>query len=170
MKTYTPIMLLILSGVFAFAGSQDTTAEILTLSDFLKEAALNNAQLKASFEGWKAALEQIPQAEALQDPKFTFGYYIEEVETRHFPGLEKSKPGQTPHPQKPMPPAKGTRRLSLNCLTKSNKTILSIVIWQLRFRSPTKTFNYSRISNRLPEQNIKRPPPLTRISFGHKSN
>ena len=82
MKTYTPIMLLILSGVFAFADSQDTKAEILTLSDCMKEAALNNAELKASFEGWKAALEQIPQAKALQDPKFTFGYYIEEVETR----------------------------------------------------------------------------------------
>ena len=82
MKTYTPIMLLILSGVFAFADSQDTKAEILTLSDCMKEAALNNAQLKASFEGWKAALEQIPQAKALQDPKFTFGYYIEEVECK----------------------------------------------------------------------------------------
>ena len=67
MKTNTLLIfvLLIISGSYALADSQDTIAEVLTLSDCLKETALNNAQLKASFEGWKAAIEQIPQAKAL---------------------------------------------------------------------------------------------------------
>lgn len=58
------------------------SAETVTLTQCLQEAALNNPELKAAFQGWKAALEQIPQAKALDDPKFTFSYFIEEVETR----------------------------------------------------------------------------------------
>ncbi len=52
------------------------------LADYLREAALNNAGLKAAFERWKAAVEQVPQARALPDPRFTYGYFIREVETR----------------------------------------------------------------------------------------
>jgi len=52
------------------------------LSDYLAYAALNNAGLKAAFERWKAAVEQVPQAEALPDPRFNYGYFINEVETR----------------------------------------------------------------------------------------
>ncbi|MEN6428578.1 MAG: TolC family protein [Phycisphaerales bacterium] len=53
-----------------------------TLPEYLQYAALHNAGLKAAFEEWKAALEQIPQAKALPDPRFTYGYFIKEVETR----------------------------------------------------------------------------------------
>jgi outer membrane protein TolC len=59
------------------------------LADYLRYASLNNAELKAKFEQWKAALEQIPQAGALSDPKFTYGYFIEEVETRVGPQQQK---------------------------------------------------------------------------------
>ena len=59
------------------------------LSDYLAYAALNNAGLKAAFERWKAAVEQVPQAESLPDPKFTYGYFIEEVETRVGPQRQK---------------------------------------------------------------------------------
>jgi len=52
------------------------------LGDYLVYAALNNATLEASFNRWKAALESIPQVEALPDPRFTYRYFIEEVETR----------------------------------------------------------------------------------------
>ena len=52
------------------------------LEDYLRDAALNNAALKASFQTWKATLESIPQAKALADPQFTYGYFIREVETR----------------------------------------------------------------------------------------
>lgn len=59
------------------------------LSDYLAYAALNNAGLKAAFEQWKAAVEQVPQAESLPDPKFTYGYFINEVETRVGPQRQK---------------------------------------------------------------------------------
>jgi len=61
----------------------------VNLTDYLRIAALNNAGLKASFEQWKAALEQVPQAKALPDPRFTYGYFIEEVETRVGPQEHK---------------------------------------------------------------------------------
>ncbi len=53
-----------------------------TLSAYLRYAALNNAGLKAAFEEWRAALEQIPQAKALPDPRFTYGYFTEQIQTR----------------------------------------------------------------------------------------
>jgi outer membrane protein TolC len=62
---------------------------LTTLPDYLSHAALNNAELKSKFEEWKAALEQIPQAKALDDPKFTYSYFIEEVETRVGPQENK---------------------------------------------------------------------------------
>lgn len=60
-----------------------------TLTEYLEYAALHNAGLKAVFEQWKAALEEIPQAEALPDPRFTYGYFIEEVETRVGPQQQR---------------------------------------------------------------------------------
>lgn len=54
--------------------------DLQTLPDYLRYASLNNAELKAKFKEWKAALEQFPQAKALDDPKFTYSYFIEEVE------------------------------------------------------------------------------------------
>jgi cobalt-zinc-cadmium efflux system outer membrane protein len=47
-----------------------------TLEDYLNFASLNNAELKASFEEWKAALEQIPQAKTLPDPEMKYGNYV----------------------------------------------------------------------------------------------
>ena len=63
--------------------------DLQTLPDYLRFASLNNAELKAKFEEWKAALEQVPQAKALDDPKFTYSYFIEEVETRVGPQRNK---------------------------------------------------------------------------------
>ncbi len=54
----------------------------VTLQQYLRCAALNNAGLKAAFEQWKAALQQVRQAGALPDPQFTYGNYIDEVETK----------------------------------------------------------------------------------------
>lgn len=61
----------------------------VSLQDYLRYAALNNAGLKAAFEQWKAAVEQVPQAESLPDPRFNYGYFIEEVETRVGPQRQK---------------------------------------------------------------------------------
>jgi outer membrane protein TolC len=63
--------------------------DLQTLSDYLRLASVNNAQLKARFEEWKGALEAVPQAKALEDPKFTYTYFIEEVETRVGPQKNK---------------------------------------------------------------------------------
>ncbi len=63
--------------------------DLQTLGDYLRFASLNNAELKAKFEQWKVALEQVPQAKALDDPKFTYSYFIEEVETRVGPQRQK---------------------------------------------------------------------------------
>ena len=53
-----------------------------TLDDYLAYAALNNPSLKGAFNKFKAALEEIPQAGSLPDPRFEYKYFIEEVETR----------------------------------------------------------------------------------------
>ena len=82
------IMLVLTLSVRASQQPSDTN-DLQVLSDYLRYASLNNAELRAKFEQWKAALEQIPQAGALSDPKFTYGYFIEEVETRVGPQQQK---------------------------------------------------------------------------------
>ncbi len=57
----------------------ETGAELPTL---LRYAALRNPGLEAAFNRWKASLERIPQVWGLPDPRFTYRYFIEEVETR----------------------------------------------------------------------------------------
>jgi len=60
--------------------------DLQTLPDYLRYASLNNAELRAKFEEWKAASEQVPQARALDDPKFTF---MKEVQTPSGPKEER---------------------------------------------------------------------------------
>ena len=57
-------------------------SEASGLNDYLAYAALNNPQLEAAFNRWKAALEMVSQARTLPDPRFNYGYFIQEVETR----------------------------------------------------------------------------------------
>ena len=83
---------LVVLALIPSAGSSqqpNDTNDLQTLPDYLRYASLNNAELKANFEQWKAALEQVPQAKALDDPKFTYSYFIEEVETRVGPQKNK---------------------------------------------------------------------------------
>jgi len=60
-----------------------------SLEDYLRYAALENAGLKAAFNRWKAALERVPQVGALPDPRFTYTFFVEEVETRVGPQRQK---------------------------------------------------------------------------------
>lgn len=53
-----------------------------TLENYLKIAAENNPELKATFSEYMAAMEKVPQVGALPDPQVAFGYFIEPVETR----------------------------------------------------------------------------------------
>jgi outer membrane protein TolC len=53
-----------------------------TLENYLKIAAENNPELKATFSAYMTAMEKVPQVGALPDPQVAFGYFIEPVETR----------------------------------------------------------------------------------------
>ncbi len=64
-------------------------ADSAGLDAYLQIAALNNPELKSAFYEWKAALEKVPQARALPDPKFDYGYFIREVETRVGPQRQR---------------------------------------------------------------------------------
>jgi len=90
-KTIAFLVVSVLSTVcFASDTQKSTDANDLThLQDYLRYAALNNAGLKAAFEEWKSALQQVPQVKALPDPQFTYGYFIEEVETRTSPQAQR---------------------------------------------------------------------------------
>jgi outer membrane protein TolC len=65
-----------------------------TLSDYLGFAALNNSGLEAAFMRWKAALERVPQARSLPDPRFSYRYFIREIETRVGPQKQAVEIGQ----------------------------------------------------------------------------
>ena len=81
---------------YAMAAQQTTDANSpVELQDYLRYAALHNVSLKASFERWRAAVENVPQAKVLPDPRFTYGYFIEEVETRVGPQRHRFELMQT---------------------------------------------------------------------------
>lgn len=82
------IVLFLIPPVCASQGKSEPNS-LVSLQDYLRYAALNNAGLKAAFEEWKAAVEQIPQARSLADPKFNYGYFIEEVETKVGPQRQR---------------------------------------------------------------------------------
>ncbi|MHC4165505.1 MAG: TolC family protein, partial [Planctomycetota bacterium] len=85
----TAAILLVFAPSVRSAQEAPETDSLQTLSDYLRYAALNSAGLKASFEQWKAAIEEVPQARSLPDPRFTYGHFIEEVETRVGPQRNK---------------------------------------------------------------------------------
>ncbi len=52
------------------------------LNEILRYARLSNPRLEAAFERWRAALEEVPQATKLPEPKLTLAGYAAEIETR----------------------------------------------------------------------------------------
>jgi cobalt-zinc-cadmium efflux system outer membrane protein len=64
------------------AGGAPELGQKATLPDYMVYAAMHNPGLEAAFDEWKAALERIPQARSLPDPRFTYVHYLEAVETR----------------------------------------------------------------------------------------
>lgn len=52
------------------------------LDTYLEIAAQNNPRLKAKYVEFEAALQQVEQVKFLDDPTFSFGYFISPVETR----------------------------------------------------------------------------------------
>jgi len=65
-----------------------------TLADYLAYAALNNPGLEAAFNRWKASLEHAAQVRYLPDPRFSYRYFINEVETRVGPQRQGVKLAQ----------------------------------------------------------------------------
>jgi len=82
--TRASALIILTSTVFVFHASAlaEDPNSLQTIDDYLHYALLNNAGVKAGFEQFKSAVEQVPQAKALEDPTFTYGYFVEEVETR----------------------------------------------------------------------------------------
>ncbi|MBD3162179.1 MAG: hypothetical protein GF346_07690 [Candidatus Eisenbacteria bacterium] len=70
---------------------------VRTLDQVVATALRKNRSVEAARQDWRAALEEAPQAGALPDPVLSFGYFIEEVETRVGPqkqrlGVKQSVP------------------------------------------------------------------------------
>ncbi|SNT18318.1 Outer membrane protein TolC [Ekhidna lutea] len=57
-------------------------AKAQTLENYQFQAAEQNPGLQAKYKAFEATMERIPQASSLQDPTFSFGYFISPVETR----------------------------------------------------------------------------------------
>ncbi|WP_445955221.1 TolC family protein [Yeosuana sp.] len=67
------------------------------LDNYLKIAAENSPDLRATFNEYMAAMEKVPQVGTLPDPQAVFGYFIQPAETRVGPqranfGLSQSFP------------------------------------------------------------------------------
>ena len=60
-------------GLAGEVGAVDANS-LVRLEDYLGYAAEHNAGLKSSFQEWQAAVEEIPQAQALPDPELNYGY------------------------------------------------------------------------------------------------
>lgn len=65
-----------------FTQAQEQDSARAYLEEHLILAASNNAELKALFNEYLAALEDVKQEGVLPDPQLTFGYFIQPVETR----------------------------------------------------------------------------------------
>ncbi len=71
-----------LEGGYASETPVPVLDENSTLEDYLEYASHNNPGLEAAFNMWKATLEKVTQVQTLPDPRFTYGYFLESVETR----------------------------------------------------------------------------------------
>jgi outer membrane protein TolC len=67
----------------------------LSLDQVVQQALARNPGLKAAHQRWQAAMARIPQAVALPDPRLTYTYYLEEVETRVGPQRQSLGLAQT---------------------------------------------------------------------------
>ena len=77
------------------AAQEPGLPELPQLADYLAYAAFHNPGLRAAFEQWKAVLWKIPQVQSLPDPRFTYTYFVEQVETRVGPQRQKFALAQT---------------------------------------------------------------------------
>lgn len=60
----------------------DSIGTEVSLDQLIAVAFETNPRLKTARLNWEAMIERFPQATALDDPMFQFGYFIESIETR----------------------------------------------------------------------------------------
>lgn len=77
------IILFIITSLKSSAYAQDS------LASYLQHAYEHQPSLKAAYTKFEMALQRIPQAKAMPDPKLSFGYFISPVETRLGPQQAK---------------------------------------------------------------------------------
>lgn len=53
--------------------------------DYIRYALYHSPRVEAAYQRWLAATEELPQVSALPDPRLSFGFFVEEVETRTGP-------------------------------------------------------------------------------------
>ena len=66
-----------------------------TLDDLLRTVETNNPAIRAAQHQWDAARERTILAGALPDPRISYGYYLEEVQTKTGPQQQKAGISQT---------------------------------------------------------------------------
>ena len=71
------------------------TAYTETLDDLLREAEAQNPAILAAQKLWEAAKERIITAGSLSDPKLSYSYYLEEIQTKTGPQNQKVGISQT---------------------------------------------------------------------------
>ncbi len=64
---------------------QTVSSETEDLTKYLIQAARNNDDLYAAFYSWKASLQRETSVSSLPDPRFSFAWFIQPVETRTGP-------------------------------------------------------------------------------------
>lgn len=50
--------------------------------DFVRYALYHSPEVEAAYQRWAAAAERLPQVRSLPDPRVSFGFFLDEVETR----------------------------------------------------------------------------------------
>ena len=70
-------------------------SEQSTLTEYLTRAARDNPGLRSAFFRWQAARERLPLSDVLPDPRVTFAWFIQPVETRTGPQRFKYGLSQT---------------------------------------------------------------------------
>lgn len=53
-----------------------------TPDDYVRYALYQSPAVEAAYQRWRASVERLPQVSALPDPRLTFGFFLDEVETR----------------------------------------------------------------------------------------
>lgn len=92
---FYPALIAIALFVFCISSYGQDLPASPTLDDLLAYAERNNPGLQAARQNWQSSLLLVPEVTSLPDPRFSYGYYIEEVETRVGPQRHRFGLSQT---------------------------------------------------------------------------